>query len=181
VDTWPAGRGATPLDEVIASIEVWLRNADGVTISGGEPFDQPDALRALLVEVKARSSADILVYSGYGFDQLAAAISKLDGLIDALISEPFILGAPQTLPLRGSDNQQLHCLTALGTRRFTSFHDPAQQESRTLDLMFDEDGTAWLAGIPRQDDWARLTLLLAEEGHEARTSQAPRRRIGARR
>jgi anaerobic ribonucleoside-triphosphate reductase activating protein len=29
---------------ILATIEPWLDEADGITISGGEPFDQPEGL-----------------------------------------------------------------------------------------------------------------------------------------
>ena len=38
---------------------------DGVTISGGEPFLQPDALREVINILLKENIKDILVYSGY--------------------------------------------------------------------------------------------------------------------
>jgi len=47
-DTWAFGRGETSVESACETIDPWLKEADGVTISGGEPFDQPMALAALL-------------------------------------------------------------------------------------------------------------------------------------
>ena len=58
-DTWAAGRGETTVDEVFASISAWLLEADGVTVSGGEPFDQPSGLAALLRRVRSASDVDV--------------------------------------------------------------------------------------------------------------------------
>ena len=49
----------------------WLEEADGITISGGEPFDQPEALIHLLAQIRSKTSIDILVYSGHPFEKIA--------------------------------------------------------------------------------------------------------------
>jgi len=169
-DTWASGRGELELDKVLEHIEGWLPHAEGITISGGEPFDQADALAALLKSLRQRTAVDILVYSGYAFEEIAGNLPAFDGLIDALITEPFILDAPQTLPLRGSDNQRLHLLTALGRARFAEFDAPSP-DSPALDVMFDTDGTVWLAGIPRRGDLQRFASRLREAGHVIATTE----------
>ena len=171
-DTWTRGRQGVQVEAVIDAIEPWLRDADGITISGGEPFDQGDGLYALLSALRHRSYHDVLIYSGYPREQIADHLARMDGLIDALISDPYDHHAPQTLALRGSDNQRLHLLTSLGTVRFASYERALTDADRTLDVMFDEDGTVWMAGIPRQGDLHRLAALLHQDGHSVRTSQA---------
>ncbi len=154
IDTWGEGAACT-VDAVFGRLESWIGEAEGITVTGGEPFDQPDALTALLKELKCRTTADILVYSGYPVEKLASHPGLSDGTIDALISDPFDARAQQTLALRGSDNQRLHLLTPLGKRRFACYNRE-QTEKRALDIMFDEDGTIWMAGIPARDDLMRL-------------------------
>lgn len=171
-DTWGPGRGGTTVEHVIDSIEPWFTSADGITISGGEPFDQASALHLLLSSIKAQTAIDILVYSGYPLERIVDNVHVMAGLIDALVTDPYDLRAPQTLALRGSDNQRLHLLTLLGADRFAGFDRNAHAEEMTLDLMFDEDGAAWIAGIPRTGDMQRLTRILADQGHRAVTSQA---------
>ncbi len=85
-------------------------------------------------------------------------------MIDALVSGPFKHDAPQTLALRGSDNQELHILTARG-EHFAAYDRPAAAEDRRLDVMFDADGGVWFAGIPARGDFARLQRALTELGH----------------
>lgn len=43
---------------------------DGVSILGGEPFAQPDALLALILELRMRGCSHILCYSGYTYEAL---------------------------------------------------------------------------------------------------------------
>ena len=65
MDTWAQGRGSTTVDKVADAISQWSTTADGITISGGEPFDQPDALFELLARIRSQTEADILVFTGY--------------------------------------------------------------------------------------------------------------------
>lgn len=171
-DTWGFEKGQTTVAKTLEVITAWLPQADGLTISGGEPFDQADALVALLAGLPLRPDQDILVYSGYPVEALSNTLDRCEGRIDALISDPFIADAPQTLRLRGSDNQRLHLLTERGRRLFSSYQTTAGTADRRLDVMFDDDGTVWLAGVPRQHDMVRLRHLLADEGHVVATSDA---------
>ena len=171
-DTWAHGRQGVSVEAVIDTIGAWLKEADGITVSGGEPFDQVDGLYELLSALRTRSHSDVLVYSGYPRAQIADHLVRMRGLIDALISEPYEHNTPQTLALRGSDNQRLHPLTSLGAERFAAYERSLTDADRTLDVMFDEDGTVWMAGIPRKGDLDRLTAVLHQDGHRAWTSQA---------
>lgn len=172
MDTWQRAKETTSVEQVIATIAPYLRAANGITITGGEPFDQVESLGALLaaLRVQLTDELDVLVYSGYQFSKIEAHVREWPGMIDALISEPFEVSAPQTRPLMGSDNQQLHLLTPLGHARFHSFQRCRQSDDERLDLMMDANGTAWLAGIPRRGDLERLQAILGERGTQIQTS-----------
>jgi anaerobic ribonucleoside-triphosphate reductase activating protein len=173
-DTWGTGKGGVSVDEIMDVISPWLQEAEGITISGGEPFDQPEALIHLLAQIRSTTSIDIFVYSGHPFEKIALTVEKCQGTIDALISDPYDENASQTLALRGSDNQRLHFLTPLGETRFRPFERALKSSDKTFDIMFDEAGTIWLAGVPRRDDMRRLKTILAKEGHLAVTTQDER-------
>lgn len=170
-DTWAEGRGQTTVSEVMRAIERWLPGTDGITISGGEPFDQDQALQALLSSVRSSTAADVLVYSGYGIEAITSQLARMAGLVDALISDPYLVDAPQTLALRGSDNQRLHLLTALGQERLASYQRLKTAGDRAFDIMMDEDSTVWLAGIPGREDFKRLSVALSQQNHQIVTTQ----------
>src|SRR5712692_4689201 len=65
-----------------------------------------------------------------------------------------------------------HLISVLGAVRFASYERSLTDADRTLDVMFDDDGTVWMAGIPRKGDLNRLASLLHQDGHRAWTSQA---------
>ena len=171
IDTWPSGRGIIDLDRVLDVLMPWLAGADGITISGGEPFDQPEALHQLLVRLRSLTRVTTLVYSGYSFEKLASWLEHHSGLIDALISDPYEHSAPQTMALRGSDNQRLHLLTPAGTTAFSCFNRTATADDRRLDAMFNADGSVWFAGVPARGDLVRLREALTGAGHNISISE----------
>ena len=73
-DTWdPDGGSMATVAEVVAAVALLVGDAacDGVTITGGEPLDQADALLELIPALRAMLSprasdgeVDVLVYSG---------------------------------------------------------------------------------------------------------------------
>lgn len=150
---------------MIEKVRDWIGVADGVTITGGEPFDQPSALAEILRQLKRDSVGDVLVYSGYSKPQIQGTLDSVTGCIDALISEPFDHQESDALPIRGSDNQELHFLTDRGRGLFSRYKDPS--DSSALDAMFDEDGTVWFCGIPKRHDLERLQVILQSKGHHA--------------
>ena len=171
MDTWNPGHGVTTVARVLDAVAAYAAEAEGITLSGGEPFDQTDALIDLLGGLRRLSRADVLVFTGYAREAIQPALDRAAGLIDALISDPFDRTKPQSLALRGSDNQRLHFFTPRGRERFADFERPANAADRTFDVMLDDDGTAWLAGIPARDDFRKLRVLLEADGHRLGTSE----------
>jgi anaerobic ribonucleoside-triphosphate reductase activating protein len=106
------GRQRLPVAALVEQIAA-APGLDGVTISGGEPFQQPAALLALVRGVRARRDLSILVFSGYRRAELEAmplgpaVLAELDVLVDGRYVAPLHLGAN----LRGSANQTAHFLT----------------------------------------------------------------------
>ena len=47
-DTWGPGKRRVGIAQLLEQLTPWLAEAEGITLSGGEPFDQFPALLALL-------------------------------------------------------------------------------------------------------------------------------------
>jgi anaerobic ribonucleoside-triphosphate reductase activating protein len=84
----------------------------GITLTGGEPFDQPEPLIELARRTRAKGLT-VWAYSGYTFEQILAGtpsaaatelLAHCDVLVDGLFVEPLkSLG----LKWRGSSNQRV--------------------------------------------------------------------------
>jgi len=86
---------------------------EGLTISGGEPFQQPAALSDLLAELRRASNLSIVVFSGYEWDELQQFpySSRLLEQIDVLISGRYDASRRLAHSLLGSVNKTIHLLT----------------------------------------------------------------------
>jgi anaerobic ribonucleoside-triphosphate reductase activating protein len=170
-DTWDTASG-TPLevDDVVgwlASLTGEPGGLDGVTISGGEPTEQADALHALVARIDGMRTAttfdgDVLCYTGRSEAEFHRACPWARDLIDAVITDPFKIADPTALLWRGSANQQLVALTERGERVYGRYRDAAADPPP---LQFTVDaGQVWMIGIPRRGDLRRLESALHRDG-----------------
>lgn len=92
----------------------------GITISGGEPMDQADALAPFVKMVKKqRPEWNVIVYTGYSkakAGRLSEGAKELLTLVDVLIDGEYRRSVLQKHPLAGSGNQKIHCLSAVGKK-----------------------------------------------------------------
>lgn len=86
----------------------------GVTLSGGEPFEQAQAVLAFVRRLRAeKPRLNVWAYSGYLFEELLAGVPsqaarELLGLVDVLVDGPFVLELRSLeVKWRGSSNQRL--------------------------------------------------------------------------
>lgn len=85
-------------------------NISGLTILGGEPFQNTIDLTDIIKQVKAKVSKNIWVYSGYTWEEILTDKCKLDllKLCDVLVDGRYVeeLRDP-SLEFRGSSNQRI--------------------------------------------------------------------------
>ncbi len=96
------------VDEIMNLIPI--QDVEGITISGGEPFEQPEELSKLLT-LAALSDLHRLVYTGYRYEELKTmknwSIDLCLGLTDMLIDGAYDWTIPQKHPWAGSGNQRI--------------------------------------------------------------------------
>ncbi len=86
---------------------------DGITLSGGDPFEQAAACAVLAGEVK-KLGLNVVTYTGYTYEQLIGLTTQRAGIADllentdVLIDGPFVLEEKDLLlKFRGSANQRI--------------------------------------------------------------------------
>ena len=92
-------------------IKEYKRNPllDGITITGGEPFEQIDASYILAKAIHSLNG-NVWVYTGYTLEELKNKQNALKLLseVDVLVDGPFILKLKDmNLKFRGSSNQRI--------------------------------------------------------------------------
>jgi anaerobic ribonucleoside-triphosphate reductase activating protein len=170
VDTWDAD----PSSQVpVADVLSWLdglpaAEVDGVTISGGEPTDQPAALAELLEGI-ARwrdrrpddlPTPDVLVFSGRPPAWLDTPAAACLTHADAVMAGPFVASRTGGSPLRGSENQRLVLRTELGRRRTADY----ERCARTAMQVQVTEGEVWMIGIPLPGTMDAFAEATAERG-----------------
>lgn len=136
---------------------------DGVTISGGEPFEQPAALHELLTRLhelrhQRAEPFDLLGFSGLPYRRLRSDHDRTLRLFDAVVPEPYVAGAGRGTGIGGSANQALVALTDLGVQIHTG------SDERIPMQVVDDGERIVLIGTPAPGDLARLTERLALAG-----------------
>ena len=170
-ETWPRdSRYDIAVDELLSSLSCWLETADGVTLTGGEPFDQPAALEELLHGLRKACSGDILIFTGYEKETAINRFSSIAAVADVLVTGPYRRDAGCALTLRGSDNQEVILLSDLASSRYpVDINSRPWPRTRPLDIAMEHDA-AWMAGIPRANELARLKKRLARRGLDCAVS-----------
>jgi len=116
---------------------------DGVTISGGEPFLQTD-LKQLIIGIKELGINDILLYTGYCFEELSDksdVISELGVLIDG----PYIDELNDDKPLRGSSNQRIFILDSSLRERYLDY----LKHPRRFELIVEDEAVVVIGMLPK--------------------------------
>ncbi|MEG0014144.1 MAG: anaerobic ribonucleoside-triphosphate reductase activating protein [Cellulosilyticaceae bacterium] len=113
----------TPLSILIERIKKNLPLIDGITLSGGDPFEQSVSLLPLLKVIKSLQLS-VWVYTGYTYEELlnnpshARLLPYIDVLVDGRYIEALKTG---TLKYIGSSNQRILQLTGGRISKLLSF------------------------------------------------------------
>ncbi|MFI8633118.1 4Fe-4S single cluster domain-containing protein [Microbacterium sp. NPDC077663] len=107
----PAALAAEWVDAAVSA------GAEGITLLGGEPFDQAGAL-AVVAEAFRAAGLGVMAFSGYTLGRLQEwsqerpDIARLLAATDLLCDGPYLAGLPDTRrPWIGSRNQSIRALT----------------------------------------------------------------------
>jgi anaerobic ribonucleoside-triphosphate reductase activating protein len=141
----------------------YLQEADGITISGGDPFEQPRELARLVQLIQTVSPKEILIYTGYTLEQIKQDPTKywdqINPYIQILIDGPYVEALNDNKPLRGSSNQIIHFFD----ENTKATYQPLFEKPRVIQD-FIEDGAIYIFGIPPKGFRKELKNKLHKDG-----------------
>ncbi len=138
---------------------------DGITLSGGEPFQQAAEFSDLLDRVRThRPELTVMCFSGYRIEELLTQDHRVRGLLmrlDCLVDGRFDVSRTLDPPLRwrGSSNQR----PLLLTDRVASWAAAFEARGVWLEFEVAEDATDW-RGIPPPKFFPRFKQASAAHG-----------------
>ena len=100
---------------------------DGFTLTGGDPFLQPEALEELL-PILTDISSDILCYTGFNYEELKDSYGHILKNIAVLIDGKYIEERNNGQVLRGSDNQRIIVLREEFKEKYDDYLSTAKNE-----------------------------------------------------
>lgn len=121
---------------------------EGVTVLGGEPFEQAAAV-AELMELLSADGLTTMVYSGHTWESLKRSpepgIARLLKATDILVDGPFLPDFyDETIAWRGSSNQRVLCLSDRYTEQSLSEAFARQKKGFSIHI---EAGTISFSGL----------------------------------
>lgn len=132
-------------------------DSEGITISGGEPTLQSDALAELIREIKRRKDWGVILYSGFYMNELKErqktepGLTELLSMTDLLIDGRYEREKDVGDALKGSSNQTAWFLTD----RYIPFKGLYENNrKRKIEIRF-EDDQVMMIGLPDEQEAQR--------------------------
>jgi len=144
-DTWSfARRNVYDVNELFEEI-LATEGIEGVTFTGGEPFEQARAL-AQLGRAVQNAGLSVFIFTGYCLDELTHETHRmLLDVADVLVDGRYIAALrAEGLPWRGSTNQRVHFLT-------NRYGAADMCEVPDAEVHLDMDGSLTMTGFPGQE------------------------------
>ncbi len=147
IHTWEQKESSkTTISSLMTKIEKF--DTKKITISGGEPFEQPRALLEFLQELKKRDFDDILIYSGFKFNYLKKNFIEIIDLVDVVIDGQFDKDKISQESFRGSKNQNIYILN---DKLKSTYQEFQTTQKRNLQIL-EKNDEVYLLGIPKIED-----------------------------
>jgi anaerobic ribonucleoside-triphosphate reductase activating protein len=152
VPTHPAAEGEITTVAALFEQIIALGSAiEGVTISGGEPLQQQEAVGELLRRIRAETSLSTILFTGFSWEELekmgvaqgvATKTYPLPLLadVDILIAGRYVAEKRIARDLRGSSNKMLYLLSV-------RYSEQEMQAVPEAEIVISQTGEIMLSGI----------------------------------
>lgn len=134
---------------------------DGITISGGEPFQQYEQLISFLHLVKTKTDLSVHCFSGYYLNELEETFPDKLFLkyIDTLVDGRYIEEQHENTNIKGSSNQTVYRI-----KEGVAVKEIGPSVSNKWSVNISNDNRIYMAGIPKKNELLNLCSELAEVG-----------------
>lgn len=144
-DSWALDGGELVEVDTIVQQILHQENIEGITISGGEPFLQQDALCELISKVREHKDVGVIIYTGMKYSEIEN--TALAHSADLIIDDEYVEELNDNKSLRGSSNQNVLCLTERYKDIVPEYYGI---QGRKIELLF-SDGVTRMIGIPSKE------------------------------
>lgn len=161
-DLWPFDGGrAIDIAQLVNLLAQITEPFAGITITGGEPFDQYEALVAFCAFLKQKTGLEVFCFSGYYLDELLDKFPDRLFLnyLDYLLDGRYIASQHDDQNVRGSLNQRLYKFENGQAKLQSDFF-----QSPKWSIAITPDHRIFMAGIPRRNDLNFIETELAKQG-----------------
>jgi anaerobic ribonucleoside-triphosphate reductase activating protein len=130
------------VEDLVETIQVDSEEIEGLTISGGEPLEQPEGLYRLLEGVRESTPFSVILFSGLDMEEIRALPQGPDILrrTDVLIAGRYVEALRLSRGLRGSLNQRIHLLS-------DRYRLQELEETPVAEVSVDGQGRITISGI----------------------------------
>jgi anaerobic ribonucleoside-triphosphate reductase activating protein len=163
---WPKKKGKDiEILKLAHAVSEVKHSYDGITITGGEPFDQYESLIAFCALIKRITNLNLYCFSGYTLTELVDKhpdrlfIKYLDFLMDGR----YMQDNHDNKNVRGSMNQRLYQFVDGQPVTLNSLFF-----SKAWSLAVSKDNQVFMAGIPKEGDLEKVTRQLGQIGIDMR-------------
>ena len=147
------------VDEIL--MEIKKVDVLGVTILGGEPFDQVKGLHKLVMSINSLA-LDIILFTGYTLEQLTDRaddhINEIIKSVDVLIDGPFIKELPIKHEIIGSSNQRIHVFN----KRYEYLNNMTLSGNQRIEVRISKKGIITVNGMASQEMLSKIRRLIYE-------------------
>lgn len=142
-----------------------VSEVEGITVSGGEPFDQPREELEFFLHGVVSHGLNVMAYTGYLREELENDVQaqRLLRHVDILIDGPYRESEDHGELWRGSGNQRVHFLTD----RYRDLEGSVmKRKGRPLEVELGTDRSFAFSGVPPRGFREKLRSALAERQME---------------
>ncbi len=134
---------------------------DGITISGGEPFQQYEQLIAFIHLVKTKTKLNVYCFSGYYLNELIELFPDKLFLryIDTLVDGRYIKELHENSNLKGSTNQTIYKII-----NGVPLVENNKEVLKKWSVKVRNDNQIYMAGIPKKGELSDLCSELFKKG-----------------